>query len=55
MESIRLGGPAHGIVTKTVHKTLPGCGGGPGGEWVGGLVVRMGGGGVPGMVGSSGG
>ena len=22
--SIRLGGPAHGIVTKTVHKTLPG-------------------------------
>ena len=24
MESIRLGGPAHGIVTKTVHKTLPG-------------------------------
>ena len=26
--SIRLGGPAHGIVTKTVHKTLPGVGGG---------------------------
>ena len=25
---IRLGGPAHGIVTKTVQKTLPG-----GGEW----------------------
>ena len=25
--SIRLGGPAHGIVTKTVHKTLPGSGG----------------------------
>ena len=24
--SIRLGGPAHGIVTKTVHKTLPGGG-----------------------------
>ena len=23
MESIRLGGPAHGIATKTVHKTLP--------------------------------
>ena len=22
--SIRLGGPSHGIVTKTVHKTLPG-------------------------------
>ena len=30
--SIRLGGPAHGIVTKTVHKTLPRGGGGPGGE-----------------------
>ena len=29
--SIRLGGPAHGIVIKTVHKTLPGGGGGPGG------------------------
>ena len=29
--SIRLGGPAHGIVTKTVHETLPGGGGGPGG------------------------
>ena len=27
MESIRPGGPAHGIVTKTVHKTLPGGGG----------------------------
>ena len=26
---IRLGGPAHGILTKTVHKTLPGGGGGP--------------------------
>ena len=26
--SIRLSGPAHGIVTKTVHKTLPGGGGG---------------------------
>ena len=25
---IRLGGPAHGIVTKTVHKTLLGGGGG---------------------------
>ena len=24
---MRLGGPAHGIVTKTVHKTLPGVGG----------------------------
>ena len=31
MESIRLGGPARGIVTKTVHKTLPGGGGGEGG------------------------
>ena len=26
----RLGGPAHGIVTKTVHKTLPEGGGCPG-------------------------
>ena len=34
MESIRLGGPAHGIVTKTVHKTLPGVVGSRGG-WVG--------------------
>ena len=24
MELIRLGGTAHGIMTKTVHKTLPG-------------------------------
>ena len=29
-----VGGPAHGIVTKTVHKTLPGGGGGPRGGWV---------------------
>ena len=43
MELIRLGGPAHGIVTKTVHKILPGGGGGlvvcsegPGDGWVGG-------------------
>ena len=48
MESIRLSGPAHGIVTKTVHKTLPGDGGvqgvgrvgrdggGPGNGWIGG-------------------
>ena len=36
MESIRLSGPAHGIVTKTVHKTLPRGGGGPEGGWVGG-------------------
>ena len=28
---MRLGGPAHGIVTKTIHKTLAGGGGGPGG------------------------
>ena len=32
--SMRLGSPAHGIVTKTVPKTLPGGGGGPGGGWV---------------------
>ena len=31
--SIRLSGPAHGIVTKTVHKTLPGGGGGGRGWW----------------------
>ena len=34
---MRLGGPAHGIVTKTVHKytkLCEGCGGGPGGGWV---------------------
>ena len=29
---IRPGGPAHGIVTKTVHKTLPGGGSGQGVE-----------------------
>ena len=39
MESIRLGGPVHGIETKTVHKTLPGGGGGPVGRWVGRGVV----------------
>ena len=42
MESIRLGGPAHGIVTKIVHKTLPGGGRG----WVGregGVVGSRGG------------
>ena len=38
MESIRLGGPAHGIVTKTVHKTLPGGGGGTGGGCRGWMV-----------------
>ena len=31
---MKLGGPAHGIMTKTVHKTLLGGGGGPGGGWV---------------------
>ena len=41
--SIRLGGPAHGIVIKTVHKTLPGCGGGQG---VGVGVGVQGGGGL---------
>ena len=30
MEFDRLGSPAHGIVTKTVHKTLPGGGRGLG-------------------------
>ena len=34
IELIRLGGPAHGIVIKTVHKTLPGGGRGPVGGWV---------------------
>ena len=53
---IRLGGPAHGIVTKTVQKTLPGGGGpqrwvdrgtggdggpGVGGCWVGGLFYYL--------------
>ena len=38
--SIRLSDLAHGIVTKTVHKTLPGGGGGGGrGGWWGGVVV----------------
>ena len=32
--SIRLGGHEHGIVTKTVHKTLPGGGGGQRGRGV---------------------
>ena len=40
MELIRLGDPAHGIVTKTVHKTLPGGGGVQGvGKWVDMRVV----------------
>ena len=37
MESIRLGGPAHGIVTKNIHKILPGGGQVRGG---GGLGVK---------------
>ena len=41
-----LGGPAHGIVTKTVHKTLPGGGGGPRGGWVWGYSRWWGPGGV---------
>ena len=36
--SLRLGGPAHGIVTKTVQKTLPGAVGVK--EVVGGLGVE---------------
>ena len=37
MNPIRLGGPAHGTVTKTVHITLPGGGRGQEvGGWVGG-------------------
>ena len=42
--SIRLSGPAHGTVTKTVHKTLPGGGGGQGGKGPGVVGVRGGGG-----------
>ena len=41
--SIRLSGPAHGIVTKTVHKTLPGDGGGKGVAGGGGQGVEGGG------------
>ena len=37
--SIRIGGPAHGIVTKTVHKTLPRGGGGGRGLAVVGVGV----------------
>ena len=49
--SIRLSDPAHGIVTKTVHKTLPGGGGGQG--WGGGVREwwRLGSGGDQGVVG----
>ena len=35
IESIRLGGPVHGTVTKTLHISLLGGGGGAGGGWVG--------------------
>ena len=50
--SIRLGGPAHGIVNKTVHKTLPGRGGGKGvGGLLGGGGLGVGVGGVKGVVG----
>ena len=40
-ESIRIGGPAHGPVTKTVHRTLPGVVGSR--VWLG-RVPRAGGG-----------
>ena len=43
--SIRLGGSAHGIVTKTVCKTLPGGGGGlggAGGQGGGGVIHGVG-------------
>ena len=53
MESIRLGGPAHGIVAKTVHKTLVG-GGGPGDRWWVGVVGIQGGSKGPGVVGVQG-
>ena len=46
MESIRLRGPTHGIVTKTVLKTLLGGGGDPGGGvgwYIGGVVGSRGG------------
>ena len=36
---IRLGGPTHGIVTKTVHKTMPGVVGGEVGLGMGGLEM----------------
>ena len=49
MESIRLGGPAHGIVTKTVHKTLPGVMGQGVGGWVGRRWWGCRGGGVQGV------
>ena len=49
MELIRLGGPTHGIVTKTVHKTLPGVVGVQ--RWVGIFGGWVGDGGVQGVVG----
>ena len=56
--SIGLGGPAHGIVTKTVHKTLPGGGRGEGGMGVGGWGLQgwwgQAGGGGQGVVGVQG-
>ena len=54
--SIRQGGPAHGIVTQTVHKTLPGGGRGQGGggwgvqEWWGTRDGRVKSGGALGVV-----
>ena len=41
---IRIGGPAHRIVTKTVHKTLPGSGRGEGCMGVDGWGQKGGGG-----------
>ena len=63
MNSIRLGGPAHGIVTKTIHKTMSGGGwgqgigvvevkgvGGGGGQGIGVVEVKgVGGGGGQGI------
>ena len=53
---IRLGGPAHGIVTKNVHKTLPGVVGvkGVGSGRVGVVGVKGVGGGRVGVVGVKG-
>ena len=51
MEFKKTSGPAHGKVTKTVHETLPGVGGGEGvvGLVALGVVVQVGSG-VPGGV-----
>ena len=54
MESIRLGGPAHGIVTKTVHKTRARVWWGSRGwvdGWLGWVVGGPGDGGVKGWLG----